>query len=163
VALTSKLLPESITSRAEFDSAIAESVRQAAAADFAVAGTRQRRSVPDRPEAAPYAAGTTRLSDIRNLFYYQPIGVLVATGAELLKVDEALAKQPGLRLHPAAERATIHPGRSYRIALTADQVGRFVGTTHFAPRTYRVIDVTVADALRQFGISNQSAVKPRAR
>ncbi|HTV17034.1 MAG TPA: prolyl oligopeptidase family serine peptidase, partial [Polyangiaceae bacterium] len=117
----SPALPTAATEVGAFSRGLAESVRRAAKADFALA-----LALPNGPNAAIAYASSLRLADLTAMLYYEPIAVMTLTGAELEAARRALPA--GGRLQP--EPAKLAPERSYRVALTARQISPLVAATH---------------------------------
>ena len=135
-----------IDTRAQLESSIAGATRQLVQADFALAGWRFPSASP------PHLAGTTRLSDLMPLFYYEPIGVMQLNGKDLLAADRTLRQRNGPRLVPAPDPSSVEPERSYSIAVIWEQLFAFGEITRLAPKHYRVDGRTVTDALERFGL-----------
>jgi poly(3-hydroxybutyrate) depolymerase len=125
-----------------FGRMLAESVRRAASADFALA--------LEGRQSGPLFAPGVRLTDVTALFYYEPIGVMTLTGAELAQARLTLEGklQGGIQPEPTRK---LDPKRSYRLAMTAGQIWPFVGATHLAPQQYVLTDLELASALRRSG------------
>lgn len=140
----SKPLPAAAAEVGVFSRLIAESVRLAAKADFALALAEQ-----SGQNAAFAYAPSLRLSDLTAQLYYEPIGVMTLTGAELEVALRALATLPGAQLQPEPKK--LAPERSYRVALTARQISPLVGATHLAPKKYVLTELDVASALARSG------------
>jgi len=127
---------------------IAEAVRRATGADFAIAGR-----VPQLG-AAPVLPGETRVADLAPLFYGHTIDVLEMTGAEVLAAQacmEAVAPDAPewVALQPAAP-AALDPTRTYRVAVPMALIGPFGRQTHLAPRGQRQTDTSVPEAILRF-------------
>jgi dienelactone hydrolase len=137
----SPALPPAATEVASFSRLLAESVRRAAQADFALA-------LPSTNTAFPFAS-SSRLADVTAQLYFEPIAVMTLTGAELEAARGALAKLPGAALQP--EPGKLAPERSYRVALTARQISPLVGATHLAPKKYVLTELDAASALARSG------------
>lgn len=147
----SPLLPEALRSHRAFGAAVAESVRRAAAADFALASSE---GLPDVPAIVP---GVTRTVDVLPLRYFEPVGIMDLTGAELLTLRAALDRTSILtnedgwvRVHPQPDATAIEPAQVYRVALPVYLVWTVGRAARIAPRTYRETDLQVADALERF-------------
>lgn len=138
----SPALPAAAEDRAAAARAIAESVRRAAQADFALALA----TAPGNPTYTP----SLRVADLAALIYYEPISVMTLTGAELDAARRALAAKPEAFLQPLPP-ARLDPKASYRLALTARQISPLVSATHLAPKRYVMTDQDVAAALRSSG------------
>jgi hypothetical protein len=134
--------PPAAAEGAVFARTVAESVRRAAKADFAVA----LELGPDGPTFAP----SVRLTDLTALLYYEPIAVMTLTGAELAAARGALASKPELHLQPEPT-GTLDPKRSYRVAVRGPQLWPLIAATHLAPRKYVVTDLEVASVLGRSG------------
>jgi hypothetical protein len=91
-----------------------------------------------------------RLTDLTALFYYEPIGVMTLTGAELATARLALAAKPEMHLQPEPG-ARLDPKRNYRVAVTARQISPLVSATHLAPRQYTLTELELASALGRSG------------
>jgi hypothetical protein len=137
-------LPPAATEPGVFSRLLAESVRRAAQADFALA-----LAVPHGPKDAFTHATSLRLLDLTAQLYYEPIAVMTLTGAELEAAQRALATLPGAQLSPEPQK--LSPERSYRLALTARQIAPLVGATHLAPKKYVLTELDVASALARSG------------
>jgi dienelactone hydrolase len=140
----SPALPPAAAEVEAFSRLLAESVRRAAQADFALA-----LAPPNGPNAAFAHATSLRLSDLTAQLYYEPIGVMTLTGAELEAARRALATLPGAQLQPEPQK--LAPERDYRVALTARQISPLVGATHLAPKRYALTELDVASALARSG------------
>jgi hypothetical protein len=149
----SPLLPAALGTHKEAALRIAESIRREAGADYAYALS----GGPASSEA--FAIGTTRLADLLPVVYYQPLGVMDLTGAELLGADQKLQKaEAGSRagwLHPAVDAAKIEPGRVYRVAVSAGDLSNLAATARIAPRSFRMTDLLESEALERFFISGE--------
>lgn len=137
----SPLLPPAAADPATFARLLAEAVRRATQADFALALA--------NGERGPSYAPSLRLLDLTALFYYEPIAVMTLTGAELSQAEQALASRPEARFQPAPGR--LDPQRSYRVAVTARQITPLVRATHLAPRQYTLTELELASALGRTG------------
>ena len=138
-------LPPAAADATVWSRLLAESVRRASQADFALA-----LALPNGPNAAFSFAPSLRLSDLTALLYHEPIAVLTLTGAELEAARAALtAKQPGASLTP--EPGKLAPERSYRVAVTARQISPLVAATHLAPKKYVLTELDSASALARGG------------
>lgn len=138
-------LPPADADAAQFASMLAESVRRASRADFALA----LHAGPNGPSYATYAP-SVRLTDLTALLYYEPIGVMTLTGAELATARLALAAKPEMRFQPEPG-ARLDPKRKYRVAVTARQISPLVAATHLAPRQYTLTELELASALGRSG------------
>jgi hypothetical protein len=142
----SPLLPPGLVSHAALATRMAEAVRLAAGADFAVAAP------AGLPASDAFVNGTTRLGDLLLLLYNEPIGLFDVSGVELKEMDRRLtgANHNGssLRFQPAIER--VDPIRSYRVAISASQVSRFASMTQSAPRSFRVTEMQASEAIERF-------------
>jgi hypothetical protein len=134
-------LPPAASDPATFARSLAETVRRAAQADFALALA--------TGERGPSYAPSLRLSDLTALFYHEPIAVMTLSGAELTAAQQALASRPEARLQPPPVR--LDPKRSYRVAVTARQITPLVRATHLAPRQYVLTELDVASSLQRTG------------
>jgi hypothetical protein len=141
----SATLPPADADAPHFASMLAEAVRRASKADFALA----LHTGPNGPSYATYAP-SVRLMDLTALFYYEPIGVMTLTGAELATARLALAAKPEIRLQPEPG-AHLDPKRNYRVAVTARQISPLVAATHLAPRRYTLTELDLASALGRSG------------
>lgn len=124
---------------------IAEAVRRATGADFAIAGR-----VPQLGDA-PVLSGETRVADLVPLYYGHTIDVLAMTGAEVLEAQARMAALAAddvewVMLQPAAP-AALDPARTYCVAVPMALIGPFGRKTHLAPRGQRRSDTTVPEAL----------------
>jgi len=142
----SPALPPSGASREPLARMLAESARRAAGADFAFAYD----SSPRAPTPT-FTPGSIRLADLAALLYYEPIGVMTLTGAQLAEARLALAQTPEAHLQPEPDPARLDPKKSYRIAITGRQIWPVVGTTHLAPEAYVTTKFETASALLRSG------------
>ncbi len=145
----SPVLAASATDHAALAGRMAEAVRRATGADFAVAGRIQQLG------AAPITPGVTRAVDLETLFYAHRIDVLELTGAELLAAQEQLAGlapegDEWVAFQPAAVAAQVDPARRYRIALPMVLVSPFVRATKVNTHAQRRADVTMPEALARY-------------
>ena len=127
---------------------IAEAVRRATGADFAVAGGVAQLG------ATPVLPGETRVADLAPLFYGHTIDVVEMTGAEVLATQARMdAATPGtpqwVALQPTAP-AALDPARTYRVAVPMALISSFGRQTRPAPRNQRQSDTTVPEALSRF-------------
>ncbi len=128
---------------------LAEAVRRATGADFAVAGR-----LPELGEQA-VLPGTTRVADVASLLYGNTVDVLEVSGAELLTIRERLAAldpatEGWVALQPAVAPAAIDPARRYRVALPMGLIFSFGRAARFSPRAQWRTDTRVAEALERF-------------
>jgi len=142
----SPLLPATMVSHGMLADRMAEAIRLAAGADFAVAA-------PIGPAASDaFVSGITRLGDLLPLFHYEPVSLFDVSGAELQEMDRRLsaANSNGgsLRFQPRLEK--IDPGRVYRVAIAATHVSPFASSTRTAPRSFRVTELQASEALEHF-------------
>jgi dienelactone hydrolase len=142
----SPLLPSTLLSHAALARRTAEAIRLAAGADFAVAA-------PVGPASLDaFVSGTTRLADVLGFYYYEPISVFDVSGAELEEMNRRLSAansgEQAMRFQPSLEK--IDPRRSYRVAISAAHVSPFAGSTQTAPRSFRMTDLQVSEALERF-------------
>ena len=98
-----------------------------------------------------FAGGSVRLGDLTALLYYEPIGVMTLTGAELTSARAALATKPEAHLQPEPS-AQLDPRRSYRVAISARQISPIVAATHLAPKRYELTQQEMATALARSGL-----------
>jgi dienelactone hydrolase len=140
----SPALPPAASDAGVFSRLLAESVRRAAQADFALA-----LAVPNGPKDAFTHAPSLRLLDLTAQLYYEPIAVMTLTGAELEAARRALATLPGAQLSPEPQK--LAPERSYRLALTARQIAPLVSATHLAPKKYVLTELDIASSLARAG------------
>ena len=142
----SPLLPENLQPAHDLALAIADAVRLEAGAQFAVAtGT--------GPVSMPFVPGITRLADTASLAFFNPIGVMDISGAELLRLDQGLrTSNNGLQcaLCPSVDAGKIDGARSYRLAIAAIDVQPFAQATKCTDRTFRMTDLQVSEALEHF-------------
>lgn len=145
---TSPLLPAGLLSRDNLAVAMAEAIRQEAGADFVFATS----IGPVSSDA--FVSGTTRLADLTALLFYEPIGVMDLSGAELLADDRALQTASNhnqwSRLHPSLEPGKIDPARRYQVAVSAEAVSAFAAGTKTAPRSFRMTDLQAGEAIERF-------------
>jgi dienelactone hydrolase len=142
----SPLLPSSLVTHTALATGIAEALRIAAGADFAVAVS------GGRGEAPAFVPGITRLSD-RTLFSYrEPVAVLDVSGTELRDMNDRLETAPSneasIRLQPSP--SNLVADRQYRIAVSAQHAGRFASIARTASKTFRVTDLQSREALERF-------------
>jgi hypothetical protein len=127
---------------------MAEAIRQEAGADFVFATS----IGPVSSDA--FVSGTTRLADLTALLFYEPIGVMDLSGAELLADDRALQTASNhnqwSRLHPSLEPGKIDPARRYQVAVSAEAVSAFAAGTKTAPRSFRMTDLQAGEAIERF-------------
>jgi hypothetical protein len=142
---TSPLLSASLLSHESLAVGMAEAIRLAAGADFAVAAPLG----PAHTDA--FVSGTTRLADLLPIYYHEPIGLFDVSGAELLDMDRSLqgsGGEPSIRFQPSLGK--ILPHRTYRVAIAAGQVSPFASLTKAGPRSFRVTDLQAAEAFQRF-------------
>ncbi|MFT3829929.1 MAG: hypothetical protein QM691_09525 [Opitutaceae bacterium] len=128
---------------------IADAVRRATGADFAVAG-----HLPNLG-GVPVAPGVTRVADLASLFYGHSIDLFEMSGAELLTAQRATetaseALDTWVGFQPTIDAARIDPAARYRVALPMALGGPFGRLTKTNPRPQWRSDTTVADALTRF-------------
>jgi len=142
----SPLLPAALVSHGALAARLAEAVRLAAGANYAIAARIGAES------ADAFVSGTTRLADLLPFAYNDPICLFDVSGAELQQMDRRLtpANRDGhaLRFQPAPGR--IDPAASYRVAISSAHVSRFASLTHSAPKTFRVTDLQAREAIERF-------------
>jgi hypothetical protein len=137
-------LPTSVGGRPALSRALAETARRATGADFAFA--------LETGDLGPaFATGSVRLADLTALLYYEPIGVMTLTGAELAAARLALASKPEAHIQP--EPPQLDPKRTYRVAITARQISPIVAPTHLAPKRYELTQLDLASALARTGFT----------
>lgn len=144
---TSPVIPESLKSVGQLFPAIAQAVRRAAGADFALA---YRPPAPNEPAVVP---GVTRLSDVAAGSFYMPIGAFTLTGTELAQLAEKLAAPNApLVLHGANADALkrLEPTIAYRVAFPVELAGPLAGFARLAPANYEHTDLLVGDAIERF-------------
>jgi hypothetical protein len=141
----SPALPAAGAERAGFARMLAESVRRVSGADFALA-------LESGEDGPTYATGSMRTSDFVGLLYYEPIAVMSLTGSELAAARLGLAKNAQAHLQPEPN-AKLDPKRSYRLALTARQLGPLFYATHLAPPSYRLTELELASTLARSGFA----------
>jgi hypothetical protein len=142
-AATSLVSSDSMTHR-QFATAVANSVRTAAAAEFAII---QPYGDGEKPAITP---GVTRVGDIAPMFFCTPIGRMTITGRELKQMDAAFQKTPGLFLVPSLSAETLMDEGEYRVALPVDVLWAFSRVTHFAPRKYELLETGVGEAVEKY-------------
>jgi len=128
---------------------IAEAVRRATGADFAIAG-----HLPSLG-GVPVAPGVTRVADLESLFYGHTVDLLEMTGAELLAAQRAMAAAPEevdfwVGFQPTVKESEIDPVGRYRVALPMALGGPFGRLAKVNPRIQQRTDTTVPEALRRF-------------
>lgn len=144
---TSPVLPDSLKSAQQLTLGIANAIRRAAGADFALV------LAPESPDALAIAVGITRLSDVAARHFYGPVGFFELSGAELAKLAAAL-DAPGAPLllcgGAGAGVGVLDSALTYRIALPVDAASPLTGFAKLAPRNYQHSDLTVGDAIKRF-------------
>jgi predicted esterase len=130
---------------------IAEAVRRATGADFAVAGR-----IPNLGEA-PVTPGVTRVADITPLFYGHRIDLLEMSGADLLEAQNRLAKKMPensrnnrVSLEPQVTASMIEPTRTYRVAVPMSLASDFGRQSGMSPRLQRQSETMEAEALTRY-------------
>lgn len=144
---TSPVLAATLQSSAELSAAIASALRRAAAADFVLLRK------PKSPDEPAIAVGIARVSDVAARFFYNPVGTVDLSGAELAQVASRLADPNAqLVLYGAAGDAGVQfePTRSYRLAMPAEVAGPLTNLLKFAPQSYRHTDLSFSDAIERF-------------
>lgn len=149
----SPLLPATLATHRDLAAAVAGALRRATGADFAFVTL----AAPDGEKAV--APGTTRLSDLLALYYYEPVGTMELTGAELKTISAALGTAaPGniTRAHidlfssASLDPAKLDPARTYLVVLPVSALWEFSAVAHLAPPSYRIIDLDTEKILRRF-------------
>lgn len=138
---SSPTLPPERATHGALAGALGEALRREFGADFAFVETRGPR---DQPGIVP---GLTRVSDLRSLYYFSPVGEIEVTGAELKEIADRVSPAPEVALVPALPAAGLEAARTYRVVLPAEQIWTFVRLTHRAPAHHRLLDRGVADAV----------------
>jgi hypothetical protein len=141
----SPALPAAGAEPAGFARLLAETVRRVSGADFALA-------LETGEDGPTYAAGSVHASDLVGLIYHEPIAVMSLTGSELAAARLALGKNAQAHLQPEPS-AKLDPKRSYRLALTARQLGPLFYATHLAPPSYRLTELELAATLARSGFA----------
>lgn len=145
----SPLIPARLASHDKLAQAIAESVRQATAANFAVSGL----SIPLGTTAI--TSEITRVDDLIPFYYAQSIDVLEFTGADLLKVNARIAVtklKPGqhVEIQPQIDAARINPVETYRIAVPINLLYSFGRSVLNTPVVQHRTDISLDDAIQRF-------------
>ena len=141
-------LPAAFKTSADFSATLGAALRAGTGADYALVGT-------FGPAAVPVVTpGVTRGSDLRPMFYNLHVGTCEMTGAEIREVARkaAAAGQPALLVVPAISGEAGGPaaGRTYRVALSVDQLWTLSAVAQLAPRAYEHTDLLVSDALERY-------------
>jgi hypothetical protein len=152
----SPLLPANLEAGHRLAFAVAEAIRLEAGAQFAVVTVTAPGTAPT-PLSAPFVPGITRLADTASLAFFNPIGVMDVSGAQLLKLYfermrsvRNSTNEVKVALCPSVETGKIDSARSYRLAIAATDVQPFAQVTKSADRTFRMTDLQVSDALERF-------------
>jgi hypothetical protein len=145
----SPFVPAAVCTNQELGRAIAESVRKATGADFAIVG----HVIPLGSIAL--AGGVTRVTDIEPLFYNNRIDLIEISGVELLADNAkfiALAADAAdwAQFQPAVDPAKIDPAYRYHVAIPMKQIFDFGHCSHTSPRTQWRSAVQVDEALARF-------------
>ena len=146
---TSPVVTSTAESHAALGRRIAEAVRRATAADFAIAGR-----LPKLGEQ-PVQPGVTRTADLASLFYGHTVDLLEMSGTELLRANERLVavaatSDTWVAFQPMVTPAAIDPAKRYRVALPMALIFPYGQTAKICPRTQWRSDVMVAEALGRF-------------
>jgi hypothetical protein len=140
----SPLVAARLAQPGDFEQAVGEAIRRAAAADFALIGA----TAPAAPP--PVSIGVTRISDVVPLYANIPIGMAEVSGTELLDMARlASAKDSGLQI-PSFDAGRIEAGRTYRVAMPVNILWTFSGAIQPAPRNYRLTGLDSGDAVARF-------------
>jgi hypothetical protein len=128
---------------------IAEAVRHATGADFAVAGRVAELGVQ------PIQPGVTRTDDLAALFYGHTVDLLELSGAELLAVNARLGAvaetaATWVALQPVVTPAEIDSARRYRVAIPMAQLSPYGRIAGALPRAQWRAEATVPEALARF-------------
>ena len=146
---TSPVVTAEPVTQAALGRRIAEAVRRATGADFAVAG-----HLPSLG-GVPVAPGVTRVADIASMYYGHTIDLFEFSGAELLTAHRAMKTAPEevdfwVGLQPVVDEAQIDPAAHYRVALPMALGGPFGRLAKVNPRPQWRTDVTVPEALARY-------------
>ncbi len=144
----SPLLPRSIKTQKDFAVALGVALRQAGGADLGMTG------ILDPPAGAFAVPGVTRVSDVRTLYYFSPVGVAEMSGAELADAARLFAKEEGTPLilctNSEVRSSELKADCIYRVAFPSALLWRFSESAKMAPRNYRCTDLSVDEALERF-------------
>ncbi|HLP00418.1 MAG TPA: hypothetical protein VK163_00230 [Opitutaceae bacterium] len=146
---TSPVITTQPETQAALGRRIAEAVRRATGADFAIAG-----HLPNLG-SVPVAPGVTRVADLAPLFYGHTVDMFEMSGAELLAAYRAMKTAPEevdfwVGFQPAIAETQIDPAARYRVALPMALGGPFGRLAKVNPRTQWRTDTIVPDALTRF-------------
>jgi hypothetical protein len=137
-------LPKSACSETGWPELLARAVCRDAGADFGL--------VRDGWEPGPHwTAGQTREMDVLVWQYSNPIGTMELTGREIAEFRAARVKTPRYKVRLLAAEAglKVRPERTYRVALPAGGIWRYVKTGWHQPESFRTSDRLVQEALRR--------------
>ncbi|EDY83103.1 hypothetical protein VDG1235_2727 [Verrucomicrobiia bacterium DG1235] len=98
------------------------------------------------PGSRPFVGGVTRLEDFVSTFFYEPLGVITLSGADLLVLDEKLRSR-GNGLTPAPESSVVDGERDYTLGLSQVNNWALVRLSGETPTRYRLTDIQLRDVL----------------
>lgn len=128
---------------AEMADAMAQALRLAVGANFAVSA--RGLATIDQP----YVPGVTRHCDLLNLGYFEPVGVITLTGAQLQKMAGKLAGS-GVALRPAVNETDARADRRYRVAVLTQDLWPLMRAAVMPVDGYEQTDLTSAEAYARF-------------
>ena len=149
----SPLLPATLATQHDFTAAVASALRRATGADFAFF------ALSDPDNDAAIVPGSTRLCDLAPQFYYEPLGAMDLTGAELKTIAASLASAPVGNVNQARlelfgpstlDPAQLEPTRLYRVVLPANVLWDFSSTAKLAPASYQSLSLDLGDIVDRF-------------
>jgi hypothetical protein len=140
----SPLLPSNLIGNNALGIAVAKALWKGSGADFLFTFI----STNTTPVAV---SGTTRWADGLAFAYYQPLGFVDLSGAELLEAEhrrKAEAKSEyQTPLYPAFDAAKIHPDRRYRVAVSQDELYLMAQTFKLTTSSLQITDLDPIDIL----------------
>lgn len=136
------VVAKSIESSRDFYSALSKALQVAMATDYSFVGQPAH-------DSTPVLAGVTRLSDLANRFFYEPIGVMELEGVELLEMQSKLAAK-GESFYPDPSVDELDPKSRYKVAIPEVSLWSFVPAVEHAPTDYRLTDVQLSSVIERF-------------
>lgn len=124
---------------------IGQAMRLALATDFSFAVDPSGNPASD----LPIVRGTTRLSDLANQFFYEPIGVMEVDGTRLMEMQSRLAAKD-MSFYPLPTADNVNPKYRYRVAIMEADLWVLVPSVEYAPEDYRLTDLQLSTVIERF-------------
>lgn len=126
-----------------FINGVAQKMGSLVGSDYAFSST-----FPNRT-ALMHKNGVTRINDFVSKYYYEPVGVIEVSGAELSRIQVGL-RDSGMALSSSSGEAEVDPDAVYTIAITPTSIWGFVNASGVTPTRYRLTDTVFSEVIESY-------------